>query len=182
MCTQTRAKAPVLAAFVDAGTPWERPTGRQTFLISSHNVHAPKCLHRHMHAYKQAGKRCNLYVHNLNIWSSSFPKSICVYISVSKETSASWTLLWFCSPLWMYFYKSWPFHAKILMHAWKTVHTEGWVYHTHAPANLNRLKHTGNRWARSHTDEFWHHLSGCRLKWDDNVEREERAAATGREN
>lgn len=67
------------------------------------------------------------------------------------------------------------------LHARKTLPTEGWVYQTHAYANRIQHKHTANRWRHSHTDAFdgfWHHLSGCHLKWDDK--REIRRRGRGR--
>lgn len=53
----TRANAPSLAAFVVAGTPWERPTGRQTFLSASHKRDPRTCVPAHTHTYKDAVKR-----------------------------------------------------------------------------------------------------------------------------
>lgn len=68
----TRANAPSLAMFAVTGMPWERPTGRQTFLIAS-QIWDPRtrmpthmCAYRHTHTcahkhtYRFANKRYTL--------------------------------------------------------------------------------------------------------------------------
>lgn len=54
---QTRENAPSLAAFAVAGTPWERPTGRQTFLIASHKQDPRTCVPTHIHINLQSCKQ-----------------------------------------------------------------------------------------------------------------------------
>lgn len=178
-CERTLAGSAWLCWYALRESHWETDVPHSITQVGSTHMHA--CTHAHLQTCKQ---KIYSYVHKqrglATFCQPDGPKiSACfsrhkhlhfsLYFSFSEEMSASWTLVWSCSPCKYIFTKFYPF-TEILMYARKTLHIGGWVYRTHAYANMSQHKHTANRWTHSHTDVsdgFWHHLSGCCLKWDD---------------